>query len=78
MGDLIREMDHLHQGEGCTECLMRPLHDCPIVDACQLSGVLEEASKAFYAVLNRFTLAQQIKYSDKLHDMLGIEKEIEA
>ncbi len=77
MGDLIREMDHL-QYNGCDTCLMRPLHDCPIVDACQLSSALNEASQAFYAVLNRFTLAQQIKYSDKLHDMLGIEKEIEA
>ncbi len=74
MGDLIREMDHLRQN-GCSECLMRPLHDCPIVDACQLSGVLEEASQAFYAVLNRSNLAEQMKYSDKLHDMLGIKVE---
>jgi len=79
MGDLIREMDHLKQnGEGCSECLMRPLHDCPIVDACQLSGVLKEASKAFYEVLNHSTLAQQIKHSDQLHDMLGIKVTVEA
>jgi Rrf2 family protein len=76
MGDLIREMDHLQYGYG--ECLMRPIHDCPIVDACQLSSALEEASQAFYAVLNRSTLAQQMKCSDKLHDMLGIKVEVEA
>jgi len=73
MGDLIREMDHLQQDDdGCGECLMRPLHDCPIVDICQLSGDLREASEAFYTTLNRSSLAQQMKYSDKLHDRLGI------
>ena len=77
MGDLIHEMDHLQQGNGCTECLMRPLHNCPIVDACQLSGVLEEASKAFYEVLNHSTLAQQITHSEKLHSMLGIKVTVE-
>ncbi len=77
MGDLISEMDHLQQN-GCSECLMRPLHDCPIVDACQLSAALDEASQAFYAVLNRSTLAQQIKCSDKLHNMLGINVPVET
>ena len=29
MGDLIREMDHLNQNkDGCSGCLMRPLHNC--------------------------------------------------
>lgn len=79
MGNLIREMDHLNQDDdGCSGCLMRPLHDCPIVDVCQLSGVLEEASEAFYAVLNSSTLAQQLKHSDQLHDMLGIKVVEEA
>jgi len=79
MGDLIREMDHLNQNsEGCSECLMRPLHDCPIVDACQLSGALDEASEAFYAILNRSTLSQQIKHSDQLHNMLGIKVTVEG
>ncbi len=72
MGDLIREMDHLQQ-EGCGGCLMRPLHACPIIDACQLSSALDEASQAFYAALNRSTLSEQLKYPDKLHDMLGIK-----
>jgi Rrf2 family nitric oxide-sensitive transcriptional repressor len=76
MGDLICEMDHLQYG--CGECLMRPIHECPIENACQLSDILVEASQAFYAVLNRFTLAQQIQYSDKLHDMLGIKAAEEA
>jgi len=76
MGDLIREMDHLQYGRG--ECLMRPIHDCPIVDACQLSSALEEASQAFYTALNRSTLAQHIQYSDKMHDMLGIKVVVEA
>ena len=78
MGDLIREMDHLQQSDGCSECLMRPLHECPIVDACQLSGALDEASQAFYEVLNRSTLAHQIKHSDKLHNMLGIKVSVET
>lgn len=73
MGELIREMDHLQQSDGCNECLMRPLHDCPIESACQLAGVLEEASKAFYEVLNHSTLAHQITQSEKLHSMLGIK-----
>jgi Rrf2 family nitric oxide-sensitive transcriptional repressor len=77
MGDMIREMDHLQQDDGCSECLMRPLHDCPIVDVCQLSDVLKEASKAFYAVLNHSTLAQQLKHSDQLHNLLGIKVTVE-
>jgi Rrf2 family nitric oxide-sensitive transcriptional repressor len=74
MGDLIHEMDHLNKEDnGCSECLMRPIHHCPIESACQLSGILDEASKAFYTTLNRSTLAQQITHSEKLHSMLGIK-----
>lgn len=72
MGDMIREMDH-HQG-GCSECLMRPLHDCPIEESCELSGALEQAKKAFYDSLNRTTLAEQLEHPDDLRKMLGIEK----
>lgn len=72
MGDMIRQMDH-HQ-DGCSECLMRPLHYCPIEDSCELSGALEEAKEAFYRSLNRTTLANQLEHPDILRKMLGIEK----
>lgn len=72
MGDMIREMDH-HQ-DGCSECLMRPLHYCPIEDSCELSGALEQAKEAFYESLNRSTLAQQLEHPDDLRKMLGIER----
>ena len=79
MGDLIREMDHLSQDEaGCGECLMRPIHECPIEKACELSGMLAEASQAFYAVLNRSTLAGQMVNSDQLYGMLGFKASEEA
>ncbi len=38
------------------ECFGQNSHSCAIAPVCRLSGVLDEAVKAFYAVLDRFTL----------------------
>ena len=49
---------------GATEC------HCAITHCCQLSGVLGEAVAAFYAVLDRYTLADITKNKDVLSAVL--------
>lgn len=39
------------------ECFAPEKSDCAILRSCQLKGVLAEAVEAFYAVLDRYTLA---------------------
>jgi len=50
----------------------------PIESACQLKAMLAEASRAFYNALNRSTLAQQMKESEELYHMLGIQTAAEV
>lgn len=46
-------------GDFPAECF-RPGNRCALTPVCRLSGVLEQAVEAFYAVLDRFTLADLI------------------
>lgn len=43
---------------------------CPIVPACGLRGVLDEAIQAFMAVLDRYTLADLVRQRVELRDLL--------
>jgi Rrf2 family nitric oxide-sensitive transcriptional repressor len=42
------------------ECFDRAVNTCPLSPACGLKGVLREASDAFFAVLDRHTLADLV------------------
>ena len=43
---------------------------CPIVPACGLRGALNEATEAFLAVLDRYTLADLVRQRVELRDLL--------
>jgi len=48
------------------ECFQRTAHRCPIASACRLSGLMERALDAFFAVLDRQTLADLLMPREKL------------
>ena len=45
---------------------------CVIAPACRLGGVLDEAMKAFYEVLDRYTLADLVHNRSRLASILQI------
>jgi Rrf2 family nitric oxide-sensitive transcriptional repressor len=42
------------------ECFDRETNTCPLSPACGLKGALREASDSFFAVLDRYTLADLV------------------
>ena len=44
---------------------------CPIAPACVLAGALEEALGAFFAVLDRYTLADLVRQRRRLSSLVG-------
>jgi Rrf2 family nitric oxide-sensitive transcriptional repressor len=59
----IRLGEVVRQAEGSlavAECFDRKTNTCPLARGCGLSGVLAEASDAFFAVLDRYTLADLV------------------
>jgi len=52
------------------ECFDPPHQACAIADCCQLRVVLAEAVEAFYAVLDRYTLADITKNREMLLSIL--------
>lgn len=54
LGDVIRKSE---PGFRVVECFDLETNTCPIVAACRLRNVLEEALHAFFAVLDQYTLA---------------------
>ena len=71
LGEVVR------QTEGAdlpAECFSSGGSDCCIQHICQLSGVLDEAVKAFYAVLDRYTLADVAHNRRALAKVLFVER----
>ncbi|MEO6281690.1 Rrf2 family transcriptional regulator [Roseateles sp.] len=56
------------------ECFSDEASDCAIVSCCQLKGVLREAVHAFYAVLDRHTLADITKNRAALTSILRFRR----
>ena len=57
LGDLVRRT------EGnlvLVECFDRETNSCPLTPACGLKGALKEAFEAFFAVLDRYSLADLV------------------
>ena len=72
IGEVIR------QTEGKTilvECFDPATNTCPLPAACQLMVALQEAVSAFFAVLDRYTLADLIGHPQQLAPLLGLERE---
>ena len=58
LGTLVRETE---ENLALVECFNGEGHTCPIASACRLAGVLDDALEAFFAVLDRKTLADVLK-----------------
>ncbi len=57
LGELVRSTE---ASLALVECFNRDTARCPLTPACRLKGVLQEASDAFFAVLDRYSLADLI------------------
>lgn len=54
------------------ECFATDANACPLSDACRLRRALADAVEAFYAALDRITLADLVDGNDPLADILGL------
>jgi Rrf2 family nitric oxide-sensitive transcriptional repressor len=73
--DRIRIGDVVRQTEGqvlAAECFGEGGGDCCISPDCRLRGVLGQAIAAFYAVLDRYTLADMVDNGEQLARLLYI------
>lgn len=57
LGDVVRQMEG---NLTLVECFDRKTNACPLTRACGLKGALREAFDAFFAVLDRYTLADLV------------------
>ena len=58
------------------ECFAAEESTCAIVSCCRLKGVLGEAVKAFYAVLDRYTLADITRNPQELASILQFHRPV--
>ncbi len=69
VGDVIRLGE---QRDGVVDCEEEGNRSCRMFPACRLKAVLDEAAAAFFAVLDRYTLAELIKPESRMKALLGI------
>jgi Rrf2 family protein len=70
IGEVIRQTE----GEVIlVECFDPGANTCPISGGCQLQVILGEALAAFFAVLDRYTLADLLRQPETLSNLLGLE-----
>ena len=67
IADVVRRTEG---GDIPAECFEPDNHRCVIMGGCRLRGVLYEAVKAFYAVLERYTLADLVRNRSALAKVL--------
>lgn len=70
LGDIVR---HTEEGFDLVDC-----GSCLIAPACGATGVLKEATRAFLAVLDRYTLADVAQQRSKLLALFGTPTDAEA
>ena len=74
----IRIGDVIRQTEGETvlvECFDPATNTCPLLTVCRLRVALQEALSAFFAVLDRYTLADLIRAPEQLTPLLGLDRQ---
>jgi Rrf2 family nitric oxide-sensitive transcriptional repressor len=69
VGDVVRLGE---ESETVIECTRRREGPCRIRSVCRLKGVLDEAAAAFFAVLDRYSLADLVAKPSPLRHALGI------
>lgn len=70
IGEVIRQTEG---GTALVECFAPLTNTCPLLDACQLRVALQEAHAAFFAALDRYTLADLVRTPEQLTPLLGID-----
>ncbi|HUG61508.1 MAG TPA: iron-responsive transcriptional regulator RirA [Methylomirabilota bacterium] len=55
------------------DCFDENGHDCPLTQSCEYNRILREALGAFFAVLDRYTIADVAKDRPDLRFLLGID-----
>lgn len=69
VGDIVRLGE---ESETVIECKRMRGGPCRIRVVCRLKGVLDEAAAAFFAVLERYSLADLVEKASPLRQVLGI------
>jgi Rrf2 family nitric oxide-sensitive transcriptional repressor len=69
VGDVVRLGE---ESERVIECKRMREGPCRIRSVCRLKGVLDEAAAAFFAVLDRYSLADLVAKPSPLRQVLGI------
>lgn len=69
IGQLVRATE---EGTALVECFRATGNDCVLTPACSLAGALAEALDAYYAVLDRYTVADVIANRGKMAALLGL------
>jgi Rrf2 family transcriptional regulator, iron-responsive regulator len=68
--DVVRVTE---DGFAMAECFENDSADCPLIDSCALNAALREALGAFFAVLERHSIADLVKERPEMRGLLGIE-----
>ena len=71
IGAVVRDSEGVAQP---AECFVPGAGSCAIAGCCRLSGVLAEAVAAFYAVLDRHTLADLVRNREVLMGVLQLQR----
>jgi Rrf2 family iron-responsive transcriptional regulator len=58
-----------------TDCFDTANRDCPLVDSCGVNRILAEALRAFFAVLDSYTIADVAKDRSQLRGLLDLDHE---
>jgi Rrf2 family nitric oxide-sensitive transcriptional repressor len=72
VGRVVRETEGVSQ---LAECFGETDGDCCIAPDCRLRGVLGESIRAFYGVLDRYTLADLVGNRKQLAQILFVERD---
>ncbi|BCP52731.1 protein aau3 [Kaistia sp. 32K] len=59
-----------------TDCFDTTNRDCPLVDSCGVNRILAEALRAFFAVLDSYTIADVAKDRGQLRGLLDLDHEV--
>src|SRR5690606_24315896 len=56
------------------ECFDSNQSDCPLIESCSLNAALREALNAFFAVLEKHTIAEIVRAKPDIAALLGLER----
>lgn len=67
LGQVVRDTETFH----LVECFVPDQNRCPITPACGLRRILNEASEAFLAVLDQYSIADLLAERERMRQLLG-------